>query len=297
MNDLGGEVNLQAAPKPARWERYRVVEQEPIRMTVPDLRNLAGAIVMELVDADGKRIAANFVNVVVRPAGQQGGRGQPSPRAEVLDARRVALRVAADDFSAVPWKGVGPNYLGRRGKFWGQGAGTVEYRFEVPEAVLNAGPRKIEFLAELGSKAGAEKLDWPIRRLEIDYPQTDGKKYPGTVRVNIGGVDVDPVELPDDPADARGLLSHEAYFHHGSYGFLARREVDLSQQPGFVERLRRHPTLRVILTVPEGDQAHGLSVYGEHTGRYPLDPTVIVETAEAVEQGEAAPEDSPARTQ
>jgi hypothetical protein len=294
-NDLGGEINMQAAPKPVRWQRYRVVGQEPIRMTVPDLRNLTGAIVMELVDAGGKRIAANFVNVVVRPVEQQGARGQPSPREEALDARRVALRVAADAFSAVPWKGLGPNYLGRRGKFWGQGAGMVEYRFKVPEAVLNAGPRKIEFLAELASKAGAEKLDWPIRRMEIDYPQTDGKKFPGTVRVNIGGVDVDPVELPDDPADARGVLSHQAFFHHGSYGFLARRELDLSAQPGLVERLRRDPVLRVILTVPEGDQAHGLSVFGERTGRFPLDPTVIVETAEAVELAEEAAEAGPGR--
>jgi hypothetical protein len=295
VNDLGGEINMQAAPKPVRWQRYRVVEQEPIRMSVPELRNLAGAIVLELVDADGKRIAANFVNVVVRPAAQQGVRGEPSPREEVLDARRVALRVAADAFSAVPWKGLGPNYLGRRGKFWGQGAGTVEYRFEVPEAVLNAGPQKVEFLMEVASKAGAEKLDWPIRRMEIDYPQTDGKKFPGTVRVNIGGVDVDPVELPDDPADARGVLSHQAFFHHGSYGFLARREVDLSGRPGLVEQLRRHPVLRVILTVPEGDQAHGLSVFGERTGRFPLDPTVIVETAEAVEVAEGQTEADPGR--
>ncbi|MEX2303839.1 MAG: sugar-binding domain-containing protein [Bryobacterales bacterium] len=286
VNDQGGEINMQAAPKPVRWERYRVVEQEPIRMSVPDLRNLSGAIVFELVDGDGKRIAANFVNIVVRPAEQQGAQGASSPRTELLDARRMALRTAADEFAAVPWKGLGPNYLGRRGKFWGQGAGTVEYRFDVPAAVLAAGPVKLEFLAELATKAGAEKLDWPIRRMDIDYPQTDVHKYSGIVQVNIGGVNVDPIDLPDDPADARGVLSHQAYFHHGSYGFFARRELDLSAYPGLVERLRRNPTLRVILTIAEGDGAHGLSVYGERTGRYPLDPTVIVETSEAIERTE-----------
>jgi hypothetical protein len=102
--------------------------------------------------------------------------------------------------------------------------------------------------------------------------------------LSVGGVDVDPIELFDDPADARGVLSHQAYFHHGSYGFLARRELDLSAHPGLVEHLRRDPTLRVILTVPDGDGAHGLSVYGERTGRYPLDPTVIVETTNAIER-------------
>jgi hypothetical protein len=131
--------------------------------------------------------------------------------------------------------------------------------------------------------------------MDVDYPQTDRKKYPGAVRVNIGGVDVDPVDLPDDPADARGVLSHQAYFHHGSYGFLARRELDLSGQPGLVERLRRNPVLRVILTVPEGEGAHGLTVFGERTGRYPLDPTLIVETADAVESAQAKTEEGPGR--
>jgi hypothetical protein len=294
VNDLGGEINLRAAPKAVRWERYGVVAQEPIRMTVPELRNLSGAIVMELVDSDGARIAANFVNVAVRPQAQHGARGEPSPREEILDVRRVALRVAADSFAAVPWKGVGPNYLGRRGKFWGLGAGTVEYRFEVPRAVLDAGPQKITFLAELASKAGTQKLDWPIRRMEIDYPQTDGRKHPGIVHINVAGIEVDPMELPDDPADARGLLSHQAYFHHGSYGYLASRALDLPAHPRVIERLRRDPTLRVILTVPEGDQASGLTVHGERTGRYPLDPTVIIETAEAVKPAEEQTENPPA---
>ena len=115
------------------------------------------------------------------------------------------------------------------------------------------------------------------------------------MHINIGGIDVDPVDLPDDPADARGLLSHQAYFHHGSYGYLTRREIDLSAHPDLIDRLRRQPTLRVILTVPEGDQAHGLSVYGERTGRYPLDPTVIVETSDAIEPTEADPQGLGAR--
>jgi hypothetical protein len=35
--------------------------------------------------------------------------------------------------------------------------------------------------------------------------------------------------------------------------------------------------------------ARGLSVYGERTGRYPLDPTVILETTDAVEPTEPDP--------
>jgi hypothetical protein len=283
VNDLGGEINLQAAPKPVRWERYRVVEQQPIKMTVADLRSLSGAIGMELTNEAGERIAANFINIVVRPKEQHSPQGQPSPREERIDPRRIVLRVAADAFAAVPWRGVGPNYLARRGKFWGEGSGTVEYRFAVPQAVLDAVPGKIQLLAELATAAGPEKLDWPIRRLAIDYPQTDGKKHPGAVQVSLGGVDADPVDLPDDPADARGLLSHHASFHHGGHGYLVRRELDLSEHPELIGRLRRDPALRLIFTVAEGEAARGLTVYGERTGRYLIDPTVIFETEQTIE--------------
>jgi hypothetical protein len=36
------------------------------------------------------------------------------------------------------------------------------------------------------------------------------------------------------------------------------------------------------MTVPEGPMGRGLAVFGERTGRYPIDPTVVIETAEAV---------------
>ena len=149
-------------------------------MTVPDLRNLTGAIVMELVDANGKRIAANFVNIVVRPTAQQGPHGQPSPRMEsrgCAAGRRCGS--APTRSQRCPGMAWGRTISGRHGKFWGQGSGTVEYRFEIPEAVLKAQPQKIQLIAELATKAGTEKLDWPNRRIETDYPQTDGKKFPG----------------------------------------------------------------------------------------------------------------------
>jgi hypothetical protein len=40
-----------------------------------------------------------------------------------------------------------------------------------------------------------------------------------------------------------------------------------------------------VLRVAEGDGAAGLSVYGEQTGRYPLDPTVIIDTARLIGGG------------
>jgi hypothetical protein len=107
-------------------------------------------------------------------------------------------------------------------------------------------------------------------------------KYPGVVEIRLGGEDLQAAALPDDPADARGLLSHMAYFHHGSYGYLVKRELDLTGNAAFLERLKKDRTLRLVLRVPRGGPAAGLSVHGERTGRYPLDPTLIIETEKPI---------------
>ena len=64
----------------------------------------------------------------------------------------------------------------------------------------------------------------------------------------------------------------------GSYGYLVKGEIMLEGLPDFVPRLARKPEVRVILESPVGETGAGLSVYGAHSGRYPLDPTLILET-------------------
>ena len=61
--------------------------------------------------------------------------------------------------------------------------------------------------------------------------------------------------------------------------------VYLQDTPGFVSGLREDPVVRVIFEVPVEEEAPtdggagGLTVYGRRTGRYPIDPTVILETS------------------
>ena len=58
------------------------------------------------------------------------------------------------------------------------------------------------------------------------YPMTDTVRYPSAVRVVVNGVAAGAFELPDDPADHRGLLSWHAQKRDGhldeagSYGYL-----------------------------------------------------------------------------
>ncbi len=81
---------------------------------------------------------------------------------------------------------------------------------------------------EVSAKAGREKVDWPERVNGQDYPQTEADtQWPTTLEVRINGERIAQAELPDDPADARGVLSHLAAVEHGSYGYVVDLDLTL----------------------------------------------------------------------
>ncbi|MCW5977084.1 MAG: hypothetical protein KIT09_03365 [Bryobacteraceae bacterium] len=287
VDDLGRDIKVELDSRPVTWERYRVTPQRPLEATLPKDRSFAGALTMELRDAAGKRIAANFVNVVAHRAEPRPAAGLPQQDVEMLGPRRVVLRKSPLGIHAARWTGIGsPARLARRidsPKYFILGSGTIEYRFNVPKEVLDARPVRLGLLAELSTRARDEKVDWPQQVTPLDYPQTDGRKFPGTVNTYINGHPLDPVQLADDPADARGLLSHRAAFHHGSFGYLMRGELLVDGADGFLEHLRRQPVIRLVFEIPPGQAGRGLSVYGARSGRYPVDPTIILETEREIQ--------------
>jgi predicted transcriptional regulator len=110
------------------------------------------------------------------------------------------------------------------------------------------------------------------------YPMSDGVLHPSAVRVSVNGVALGTFDLPDDPADHRGLLSWHAQKREasprldeaGSYGYLvsaALPEAALRAAAASGELVVR---LEVDAALPGG-----LAVYGEESGRYPLDPSVV----------------------
>jgi len=107
------------------------------------------------------------------------------------------------------------------------------------------------------------------------YPMTDERTYPSAVRVRIGGDVVGVFDLPDDPADHRGILSWHAQKRDntlteaGSYGYLISAEIPRK----VLQQAARKGTLVIRLEVDEA-VAGGLAIYGERFGRYPLDPTL-----------------------
>jgi predicted transcriptional regulator len=96
------------------------------------------------------------------------------------------------------------------------------------------------------------------------------------VRVRLAGVSLGQFDLPNDPADHRGILSWHAQKRDrrlceaGSYGYLINAAVPAESlraaaAKAFLIRLEVDPSL-----------PGGLALYGERFGRYPLDPTLVL---------------------
>jgi hypothetical protein len=112
------------------------------------------------------------------------------------------------------------------------------------------------------------------------YPMTATVKFPSAVRVGVAGQAPGQFDLPDDPADHRGILSWHAQKRDrklreaGSYGYLIRAQLSS-------RALRAAAQAKEFVIRFEVDAAlpGGLAVYGERFGRYRLDPTLVLAIA------------------
>ncbi|MFQ6131344.1 MAG: glycoside hydrolase family 2 protein [Armatimonadota bacterium] len=258
--------------RPLRWEQYRVVPAGTIEVRMPDEGPAVGVLRAWVSGASGRRLAANYINVHV---------DRPAPRGEVVDRRRVALRFAPNEVSAWEW-GAGATQLpgGRaRDKLFARGHGYLEYELALPQEIPTEQLSSVSLLLEASAKAGDERLAWPARKKPVDYPQSDKEfQWPTELVVSIQGQQVERTTLPDDPADARGVLSHRYGFHPGSYGWLVHAQLESNEHSQALAAIRRSRRITIRLEVPQSAKKRGgLAVFGERLGRYPTDPTVILQ--------------------
>ena len=271
------ESKMESRPCP-KTPAYRLTSLGDIALTLPNDAPVLATLVAYLEDAQGNRVHTNFTQWLI--CGETG-----APRAELVDANTIALRFRPDDWSESQFSELDmPNNL-MEGKHYGRGQGFVTYRLKLPEGLPLESLQSIAVTCEVAAKAGREKVDWAERVNPQDYPQTDGKKFPTTVDVDINGVKVATWVLPDDPADARGVLSHWRGVERGSYGFLQVADASSASLAVAVSnRLRvvgakqfASPLLIVRFTVPaSATHRGGLAIYGENMGYAPLDPTVTL---------------------
>ncbi|HEY2138487.1 MAG TPA: hypothetical protein VGH00_00300, partial [Chthoniobacterales bacterium] len=141
--------------------------------------------------------------------------------------------------------------------------GFFEWRFPPGPADLRNATRLTVLLEASAFRQGA--------------PQTDSFTQPTGFRMLLNGVIVYRTILPNHPHDSRGALSY-LRGGRGGYGYLTHATVEgalLAEVKAGMKGNRIR--LRCGVSRDENPQG-GLTVYGSASGRYPIGPTLIVET-------------------
>jgi hypothetical protein len=276
-------ISQEVTPLP--FEPWLSRELEPLRVTMPEQ---PGLVVLSLIleNENGTVLHRNFTTFLVTAGA--------TPRDERLDFNGTAARVvrfAPANFTASQWSLKQWNVLDGL-KVNGAGSGFFEYRIPWPqglEANTIAGATLV-FEASAKQlygkdKEGATKQegDFMLGKGTHDpslnpnaYPMTDTVPFTSAVRVRVAGETLGLFELPDDPADHRGILSwhfqkrDKKLREAGSFGYL----INASIPPRALQAAAAAKELVVRLEV-DAALPGGLALYGERFGRYPVDPAIV----------------------
>ncbi len=284
-NTLGQRKYFSRAERTIPFAPWMSKEVDPLELDMPAEPCLA-LLTLTLEDAAGTVLHRNFTTYLVSEG--------LSPRDETLDREGTSvrlLRFAPGTFASAKWSGKQWNVLDGL-KVNGAGEGYFEYRIPWP---ADLDPEKVAS-ASLVFEASAKRLngkdrddsskqegDFMLGKGTFDpslnpnsYPMTDTTLYPSAVRIRVSGISAGQFDLPDDPADHRGILSWHSQLRDrklreaGSYGYLIQASVP---EAALLEASRKQE-LTVRFEVDPG-LAGGLALYGERFGRYPLDPTLV----------------------
>ena len=258
-------------------------EVAPIEISMPDDPGLA-VLNIVLESESGAVLQRNFCAFVV-------GGQTAAPRDETVGNLRL-LRFAPQTFSKAEWSLKQWDVLDGL-KVNGAGHGYFEYRVEWPADVKASQIEAASLLFEASAKqlfgkdkdqSGKQVGDYMLGQGTHDpslnpnaYPMTDTAKFPSLVQVRVAGRPAGLHELPDDPADHRGILSWHAQKKDkklreaGSYGYLIDAAIPREAWQAAADSKEFVIRFEVNQSLP-----HGLAIYGERFGRYPLDPTLVL---------------------
>ncbi len=284
-DSLGHREDFAHQTKTIRFEPWMSKEIAPLEVTMPDKRALA-VLTLVLKGRSGAVIHRNFTSFLV-------GDG-PAPRTEALrenGADLLAVRFAPDTFTDARWSLKQWNVMNGL-KVNGAGHGYFEYRIPWPDGLDAGSIEGLNLLFEASAKqlfgkdregAAKQEGDFMLGRGTHDpslnpnsYPMTDTVTHPSAVRVRVAGQTAGIYELPDDPADHRGILSWYSQSRDrrlreaGSYGYLVSAAVPAAAWQAAARAREIVVRLEVDSALPGG-----LAIYGERFGRYPLDPTFL----------------------
>jgi len=283
IKNSSGEINATATP-------FSFTKTKPIELTLPN-QNMVMLLATVLEDGDGHILQRNFVPFKVAGANPKD---------------LITITQSPSDFKDASWsiKHLTPQ---NGNKIWGMGSGFFEYQFELPKNINSEEISTIEFRAELASrfpqskyleKGEAERIGMTIVSEKgtdngygkNSYPQTDEKLHSSTVKITANDQKIAEVELSDDPADHRGILSwmnqkpgwewgnsdqskQWLLDEAGSYGYLVIAELDETSKKSALETGK--VTIRLHVDEATSNRG-GLSIYGKDSGMLPMDLTLII---------------------
>lgn len=276
VDRFGDTHVVEENERPVSPRRYDVIDAGVIEVTLPDRPCLA-TIAVWLEDGDGTIRARNYVNADVHEPEIKGEIAAP-PAPERTE-RGWAVRLLPDEYTASshPQPALGPS----GSKFGMGGAGWVEYTVPLPENVNPSAVRGLRVLFEAGARTAGSRLGWRNRRHGVNhYPQTDEERtLPTDLDVSLNGLSLGRTRLPDDPADARGVLSLHLHpdYEFASYGFLTRLSADADTTRRVLDAVQ-NSAITVRFEIPHGaGRTGGLNLYGSRMGAFPVAPTLFLD--------------------
>ena len=243
-------------------------EAQLVTLRMPEVP--AVAIFGVAIELEGQVLSRNYINFDVR--------------APLKDA----VSVRPKDAASSSWRHHWPALSGE--KFCGANAGWNQYDIDLtPLARAHGTSVQLEVVFEAGAKQVLRKdrgnIDHPSADADFmhgyrqdpgespnSYPMTDEVLHPSAIALYADGQHVVDFTLPDDPADARGVLS----WHYqradrlldeaGSYGCLCAARLPEALCKKLLEK--GGVSLRVEAKEQPGG---GVALYGRNSGRYPID--------------------------
>ncbi len=282
---LGRRASFAHDSRLIEFKPWMSEEIAPLEVSMPPRPALA-VLSLVLKDQSGAVLHRNFTTFLVADG--------PSPRAESWregDTEMRVVRFSPGAFTASEWSLKEWNVLGGL-KVNGAGHGYFEYSIPWPSDLDPGSVTGVRLLFEASAKqlfgkdregAAKQEGDFMLGKGTHDpslnpnsYPMTDTVVYPSSVRVRVAGQVAGTFELPDDPADHRGILSWYSQLKDrrlreaGSYGYLISASVPAAAWQASAQARHIIVRLEVDAALPGG-----LAIYGERFGRYPLDPTLL----------------------
>jgi len=256
---------------------------EDLRAPMPE-KTATAVLALTVEDPAGNALHHNFTTFVVNG---------PQRQELILGENKRARLLSFDpaEFSAAEWS-LKQWDLREGRKVNGAGAGYFEYTVPWPEDLNPEDLSMASLLLEASAKQlfgkdrpDAEAMDGdymrgrgasdPSRNPNA-YPMTDETMFPSAVGISFNGHQAGRYDLPDDPADHRGILSWHYQLQDrrlreaGSYGY----RISANIPPEALREAAEAGELIIRLSVDEALPG-GLAIYGAEFGRYPMNPTLV----------------------